>query len=191
MSSAKDPHEDKLRPHVYDGIQEYDNRLPNWWLWTFYLAVIFSAVYWFSWYNATVMETDDARIDREMARIEAIRLSQIGDITDAALWQMSRNANFTTAGKLIFQEKCVACHGTDLTGGIGVNLVDNVWLYGNRPVSIYAVVTHGSPNKMAGMQSWIGEIGPQGVSQVVAYLLSYHTEEEMAEATSINPPLTL
>lgn len=41
-NSDKPVVDENLRPHVYDGIQEYDNRMPNWWLWTFYITIIFS-----------------------------------------------------------------------------------------------------------------------------------------------------
>jgi hypothetical protein len=44
---------------------------------------------------------------------------------------------------------------------------------------------------MAGMQSWIAELGPQKVAQVVAYVLSYHTEQELADAESLNTPIGL
>lgn len=63
--------------------------------------------------------------------------------------------------------------------------------WGIQPVSVYSVVLNGSPDKMAGMQAWVGELGPQKVSQVVAYVLSYHSENEMAEAVSLNPPVGL
>lgn len=189
MSKSDKPRDENLRPHIYDGIEEYDNRLPNWWLWTFYLAVIFSVIYWFSFYNAEIMESDAAIIDSQMARVEEARLAAIGEINNDTLWQMSRNEGFVSSGAAVYKDKCVACHGPNLEGGIGQNLVDNEWKWGNEPISIYAIVTKGSPDKTAGMQSWISELGPQKISQVVAYILSYHTREEMAQAESLNPPL--
>jgi len=194
MTDHNNPSDEKTRPHIYDGIQEYDNRLPNWWLWTFYGAVIFSALYWFSWYDADIMKSDAAVVDAQIAEVEEIRLAAIGEISNDALWQMSRNPGFVSSGEAIFKEKCVACHGADLKSGqglVGVNLVDAEWKWGNQPTSVYAVVSNGSPDKMAGMQAWVGELGPQKVSQVVAYVLSYHNEQEMAEATTLNTPIEL
>jgi len=191
MSDHKKPTEENLRPHVYDGIQEYDNRLPNWWLWTFYAAVIFSVAYWFSWYDAGIMKSDAEVIEAEMAKVEEARLAAIGNIDDATLWQMSRNTGFVEAGATIYKDKCVACHGAELTGGIGVSLVDSEWKWGNHPMSIYSVVVNGSPDKMAGMQAWMNELGPAKVSQVVAFILSHHSPDEMAEAESLNPPIGL
>lgn len=185
----QDPNEPPKRPHTYDGIEEYDNRMPNWWLWTFYLAIIFAVIYWFTWYQATYAVKDQDRVDTAMAQLEEKRLAAMGDLDSAALWQMSQNAGFVAKGKEIFTQNCVSCHGADLTGGIGLNLVDHEWKWGNTPMSVYAVVTDGSPDKTKGMQSWKNQLGPQGVSQVVAYVLSHHNAEEMATAASLNPPL--
>ncbi len=191
---TKNKYEDKLRPHVYDGIQEYDNQLPNWWLWTFYGAVIISVIYWFSFYNAEVMKTDQELIGAQLAAVEKARLEALGELSDAVLWQMSRNPGFVSSGEAIFKEKCVACHGPDLKAGAGlagVNLVDAEWKWGNHPMSVYTVVTNGSPDKKSGMQAWVSELGPQKVSQVVAFLLSHHSQQEMAAATSENEPIGL
>lgn len=184
-----DRYEAPLRPHVYDGIQEFDNRLPNWWLWTLYAAIIFSVLYWYLWYQGAAMESDSARVTAAMNRIEEARLANVGDISNDTLWAMSRNPGFVSSGQAVFTATCTACHGANLEGGIGLNLVDGDWKWGNTPMSVYEVVANGSPDVTKGMQAWMNQLGPQKVSQVVAYILSHHNPEAMAAANSENPPL--
>ena len=185
------PGDPDVRPHVYDGIQEFDNKLPNWWLWTFYLAVIFTFLYWFLWHDSMVMESDAEYVERVIGAMDEVRLASLGEISDETLWEMSRNPGFVEAGKAIFlgEGTCVTCHGANLQGGIGLNLVDNEWKWGNRPMSVYSVITEGSPDKSSGMQAWMTQLGPQKVKQVIAFVLSHHTEESMAAAASLNPPI--
>jgi len=180
-----------LRNHEYDGIQEFDNRLPNWWLWTFYGAIIFTVLYWFSWYDADLMKDDGARVDAQMEKVEEIRLAAIGDLSPESLWQMSGNSGFVAKGEEVYQSKCATCHGPNLEGGIGLSLVDDNWRWGNNPISIYTMVAEGSPDKQSGMQAWMNELGPQKVSQVTAYVLSHHTIDDMMTAETENPPIGL
>ncbi len=188
-SDHKKPDQPEMRPHVYDGIQEFDNRMPNWWLWTFYLTIIFSAIYWFTRYDAGFIKMEEEKMDEFQAQIEEARLAARGDINADTLWEMSRNDGFVSQGRTVYQNYCMACHGQNLEGGIGNNLVDDQWVWGNTPMSIYEVVANGSPDRMSGMQAWIGDLGAQRVNQVVAYILSYHDPDSMAAASTENDPI--
>jgi cytochrome c oxidase cbb3-type subunit 3 len=175
-SSVPPPSENAFRPHSYDGIRECDKRLPNWWLWTLYLTIIFAVVYWFYYFTTGVGPDDRTVIGREVSRIEAAKLAAVANLNDDTLWQMSRNATFTNAGKVTFAANCASCHKIDLTGGIGPNLVDHEWIHGGKPSEIYQTVTHGVPVK--GMPTWGPLLGAKKITEVVAYILSYHTAGE-------------
>ncbi|MFP4283354.1 MAG: cbb3-type cytochrome c oxidase N-terminal domain-containing protein [Opitutales bacterium] len=191
QSSKLLPDDPNVRPHTYDGIQEFDHKLPNWWLWTFYGAIIFTFFYWFLFYDSSLLVADGARVQTQIEAMEAERLASIGEVSDETLWQMSRNPAFVSAGKTVYNNEgtCVTCHGPNLEGGIGLNLADQEWKWGNRPMSIFAVVKDGSPDTSAGMQAWERQLGAQKVQQVVAYILSYHEEAEMASAPTLNEPV--
>ncbi|MCC6416458.1 MAG: c-type cytochrome [Opitutaceae bacterium] len=173
------PNDDAIREHVFDGIQEYDKRMPNWWLLTFYGAIVFWIGYWFYVEQSNLLPSDGARLEQEMERIEAARLaSSAGNLDDAALWQMSRNAVFVDAGRDTYNTTCASCHLADLrgtdAGGIGPNLLDQTWIHGAKPTDLLHVVDKGVLEK--GMPAWGPVIGAKKNSEVVAYILSHHAE---------------
>jgi len=168
--------DDALRPHSFDGIQEYDKRLPNWWLATFYGAIIFWVGYWFYYERAALGPTQTVAVEHQLAAIEAKKLAATPSLDDASLWKMSRNPVFVEAGRNLFSTTCASCHNAKLTGGIGPNLVDQLWIHGGRPTEIYATVTNGVLVK--GMPSWGPVLGPKKITEAVAFILSHHTEGE-------------
>jgi len=176
--------EDALRPHTFDGIGEYDKRLPNWWLWTLYLTIAFAFVYWFYYFTTRVGPDDQTRITREISRIETAKLASIGSLTDEALWKMSRNTAFVEAGRATFNANCVTCHLASLRGkdenpgAVGASLIGTKWIYGGKPVEIVGTVTKGTPR---GMPPWGPVLGTRRITEVVAYVLSYHEPGEPVE----------
>jgi len=168
------PGEDPVRAHVFDGIAEYDRRLPNWWLVTLYASIIFAILYWMVTQHFS-RATDETRMAAEMQRIEAAKMAASANAPDdATLWKMSRNAVFVDAGRATFQSTCASCHNAALTGGIGPNLVDTVWIHGDKPTDVEKTVNEGVLAK--GMPNWGPVLGGKKVSEVVAFILSHHAE---------------
>lgn len=177
-----------LLEHEYDGIQEYDQKLPNWWLFTLYGAMIIAVVYWFVFFTAGA-EDQLEELEQDMAMIERMRLEQSIDITDASLfWSMAGNPGVVVEGKAIYESNCLNCHGAELNGrdpntGIdlpGVNLVDNGWIHGHQPDQIYNTIYHGVQGK--GMAAWGSQLGQQRIVKVVAYILNQHGDQATMEA---------
>jgi cytochrome c oxidase cbb3-type subunit 3 len=180
-----DEHDDnRIRPHTYDGIQEYDKRLPNWWLYTLYGTIAFWIVYWFAHEIAGIMPSDEAAVDREMSRIAALKMANSIDVTDdAKFWEMSQNATFVDAGKAAFNANCAACHLVSMKGkaenpaAIGPNLVDTAWIHGGTPKEIYKTIAQGVLAK--GMPAWEPVLGQKKAVELTAYILNHHQPGEV------------
>jgi len=166
-----------LKGHSFDGIEEYDKKLPNWWLWTLYGAIAFSFFYWFYFHWVGNPETSVQRLERQLSAIALAAASSGGaELDDTALWKMSRDEKIVSAGRKTFLTTCVSCHGVDLKGGIGVNLTDKDWVHGGKPTEVVRTVTKGVLDK--GMPSWGPVLGKMRVAQVTAFVLSHHAEGE-------------
>jgi len=179
----KSPDEPVLRPHTYDGIKEYDQRLPNWWLFTLYIMMGFTLVYWVAAYQFDMFVEDGPWASAKVAAMRvpkgsAALLTTSG--ADTQLWQWSRDPEVVARGKAAYQLTCVACHGADLTAKMngvplpGLPLHDGEWKYGATPSEIMKIIAKGSPDITKGMVAWENVLGPTKCAEVTAFVLSHH-----------------
>ncbi len=133
--------------HIWDNdLQEYNNPLPQWWLWTFYFTLVFALIYWFiypawpvgsGWTKGTkTVSYTSADGGTEQMRWNT-RSQLLWDLNDSsaarsqrAMFERVANTEFESivndpsmlafvraSGQALFGDNCAACHGR---GGQGV-----------------------------------------------------------------------
>lgn len=159
MAAPNKKHDKPTTGHSWDGIEEFDNPLPRWWLWIFYATIIWSVIYMI-FYPAWPLVTratagilgysSRADVEAEIAsadaanqvwydRLVATDLDAIAD--DAELQRFAVNA-----GAAVFRAHCSQCHGAGAAGvqaGGFPNLLDDEWMWGGTMEDITVTVTHG------------------------------------------------
>lgn len=168
----------QIREHTFDGIQEFDNRLPNWWLWSLYVTVIFSVGYWIHYHTLGTGAHPTGEYEVASAKMAAEFEAEAAKqkVSDEILVGMSAQAATLAKGEQIFQASCVSCHGQELNGksggadAVGPNLTDKYFLHGGQPMDIYTTVKDGVTG--TAMVSWESTLSKLGVMQVVAYVMS-------------------
>ena len=76
------------------------------------------------------------------------------------------------AGKKIFADNCVACHGEGGKGNqeLGApNLTDQIWLYGSDEATIIETITNG---RAGVMPAWTGRLDPVTIKALTVYVHS-------------------
>ena len=155
--------------YIYDGIEEHDNRLPNWWLFILWTTIIFGAGYWFWYHIAEVSPGQLGEYNAEAAEL-AKRSQGNKPASDETLLALMQDPKAVDGGKAVFQANCASCHGAQGQGLIGPNLTDGHWLHGGKPVAIHKVVAEGVVSK--GMPAWERTLGAERVKAVTAYVLT-------------------
>jgi cytochrome c oxidase cbb3-type subunit 3 len=163
--------QDRLIEHSYDGIQEYDNPMPRWWLLTFAGTIIFSVIYLFNVGpvgNGKGREQDYA--DDMKAFAAAHPAPTGGNASEAQLLAMVGDREALHEGEETYQAYCASCHRMDGGGLIGPNLTDAAWLHGGTITDVYTTVANGVLEK--GMPAWSKLLKPRQLEEVVAYVAS-------------------
>lgn len=196
-SYAKEEGEVVLREHEFDGIQEFDQKLPNWWLFTFYGAIVWFVVYWGLYYHAGVYQTDQEKIIREVGALHekkdaelAATLATLDDATLIGKW--AADPAIVAAGEATYSINCVACHAADLSATMevagnkiplpGRSLVDGVWEYGSKPMDLFKIINHGTPVDAPGlngakMQAWSQTLSPKQIAELTAFLIAKNPKD--------------
>jgi cytochrome c oxidase cbb3-type subunit 3 len=181
-----------IRPHEYDGIQEYDQVLPNWWLFIFYGALVFFVVFWLAYYQFGMMTTDAERVSAGMGKITRAKAKAMDEMLaklddDAFLTQWVKDDKTVANGRESFMANCTACHGQDLSAKMviapgqvvplpGLPLNDGVWQYGSKPMDLFKLINNGTPPDSSGhngakMEAWGQKMAPLKIVELVSFLI--------------------
>ncbi|TAK52137.1 MAG: cytochrome-c oxidase, cbb3-type subunit III [Betaproteobacteria bacterium] len=162
--------------HVWDeNIQEYNNPMPRWWAWLFYLTVAFSLGYLVLYpglgsFQGTLGWTQLGQLEAETRAANA----QFGPLYDKYARQdvseVAKSAEALAIGQKLFLNNCAQCHASDGGGSRGFpNLTDRDWLWGGTPEAIKTSITEGRRGVMPPFGPVLGE---QGTRDVAHHVLS-------------------
>lgn len=170
---------DKLLNHNYDGIQEYDNPLPGWWVWLFWLSIIFSAGYWM-YYHIGVGPSLEDKYDRAVVAHVERQLAQLGDLRadNETIIRFMNDEQYMRAMGGVFRAQCAQCHGADGGGLIGPNLADEFFKNVREPSDIFKVIRDGAAN--GNMPAFADRMREPQMILIAAYVASLRGTEPAA-----------
>ncbi|WMS87151.1 cytochrome-c oxidase, cbb3-type subunit III [Pleionea litopenaei] len=161
--------------HVYDGIEEYNNPLPKWWLNMFYITLIFSIGYLILYpglgsYKGYYNWTQESSWEEEVAQAEELYGPVFAQYQNTPIPQLIKDEKAMDIGRRLFLNVCAACHGSDASGAPGFpNLTDNDWLYGGTPEKIVETLQNGRQGMMIAFGEQLNE---EQISQLTSYVAS-------------------
>jgi cytochrome c oxidase cbb3-type subunit 3 len=172
-----------------DDLQEYNNPLPRWWLWLFYITLIFAFVYlamypglgnykgMYGW------SSHGSQYEAEMKAAEAKYGPIYQQYAAVAVDELATKPEYEEAramGKRLFLTYCMQCHGSDARGSRGYpNLADNDWLWGGSAEQITLSIANGRN----GMMPAHAHLGDEGIDNVASYVMSLSGRD--ADATKV------
>jgi len=171
--------------HVWDkDLREYNNPLPKWWLWLFYITIVFGVLYLVLFpglgnFAGVKGWSQASQYQQERAAVEARAAALLAPLAALPVAELVNNEQAMSTAHNLFQQNCAQCHGSDGGGALGFpNLRDADWQWGSDADSVVATIVAG---RVAAMPAWSAVIGEAGVDEAVAYVQTLSGQQ--ADAT--------
>ena len=83
-----------------------------------------------------------------------------------------QNGSPPEIGARIYTTRCSACHGQNLQGNSGPNLIDSYWIHGKgTKEDVINMIKNGALSM--GMPAWVGILSESEISAVSEFILSH------------------
>lgn len=161
--------------HVYDGIEEYNNPLPAWWLYMFVLTLVFGIGYLIAYpglgnFKGVLNWSQIDQYETEVAEAAAKYEPLFDHYAEIPIEELVDNPQAMRMGQRLFANNCSQCHGSDAGGAFGFpNLSDQDWLYGGKPENIVQSLVSG---RVGSMPAWGAALSDQQTIDVVQHVRS-------------------
>ena len=160
-TTDKRPGDPETTGHEWDGIEEFNNPLPRWWLYTFYLTIIWGIGYTIAFPAWPLINgatsgllgfSTRAQVAEEIAAAEAANAAINDKLASVELTAIAGDPELdgyaVSAGGAVFRTWCAQCHGAGAAGAKGYpNLLDDDWLWGGDIEAIHTTISHGIRNE--------------------------------------------
>ena len=164
----------ELHGHVWDEtLAEYNNPLPRWWMYLFWITIVFGVVYLALYPGFGSVNQSRGQLAQYQAEIKAGE-ERYGPIfakyREMDVMAVAANPEAVAMGQRMFLTYCSQCHGAAAQGAKSFpNLTDKDWLYGGEPEAIKATITGG---RNGIMPPFGPALGADGVKDVANYVRS-------------------
>ncbi len=175
--SVRKPGPVETTGHQWDGdLAEYNNPLPRWWSWLFYLTIVFSIAYLVlypglgSW-RGTLGWSQVGQLREEQQTAERQFGPLYRKFAALEVAQLANNPEALAIGQKLFLNNCAQCHASDGAGSRGFpNLTDRDWLWGGDEKTIKATIAEG---RTGVMPPFGAALGAEGTKNLAHYVRSF------------------
>jgi cytochrome c oxidase cbb3-type subunit 3 len=131
--------------HSYDGIQEYDNPLPGWWKWIFWISILISPFYLLYFHIGAPGRSVEEMYQTSLTENTRKQYAEIGDLAadEPTILKYLKDPKWVGVGQSIYKANCVSCHGSDGGGNVGPNLTDDHFKHIKQLTDIIKVINEG------------------------------------------------
>jgi cytochrome c oxidase cbb3-type subunit 3 len=166
----------ELHGHQWDEtLAEWNNPLPRWWVWLFWITIVFAIVYLVAYpglgrFGGKLEWSSSGAYSKEVKEADAKVAPLFERYAKMDLKQVAADPDARAMGERLYLNNCAQCHGSDARGSRGFpNLTDADWLYGGEPDMIKTTIKGG---RNAMMPPFAATLDGEQVRDVVQYVRS-------------------